>query len=68
MERNARTRTLIQLGGLLVKSGLIETLKIPLGVDLQNHSIYKHKAYQLVEMMKGWAKIEKENQNTFEKQ
>lgn len=33
--RQARTRTLIQLGGLLEKSGLIEELSISLGSDLQ---------------------------------
>lgn len=33
--RKLRTRTLIQLGGLIEKSGLLETLEIPLGADLQ---------------------------------
>jgi hypothetical protein len=33
--RKARTRTLIQLGGLVEKAGLLETFEISLGLDLQ---------------------------------
>jgi len=33
--RRARTRSLLQLGGLVVKSGLLETFEISLGLDLQ---------------------------------
>jgi hypothetical protein len=33
--RKARTRTLIQLGGLIEKSGLLPSLDIALGDDLQ---------------------------------
>ncbi len=33
--RRARTRTLIQLGGLIEKAGLLETTDIMLGADLQ---------------------------------
>lgn len=33
--RRARTRSLIQLGGLLEKAGLVETFGIKLGRDLQ---------------------------------
>lgn len=33
--RRARTRTLVALGGLVTKSGLLETFDIPLGADLQ---------------------------------
>lgn len=33
--RRARTRSLIALGGLIVKAGLLETFKIKLGTDLQ---------------------------------
>lgn len=33
--RRARTRSLIQLGGLLEKSGLLETFHIELGRDMQ---------------------------------
>lgn len=34
-ERRARTRTLIQLGGLIERSGLMDVLKIEVGQDLQ---------------------------------
>lgn len=34
-DRRARTRTLIQLGGLVEKSGLVEVLGIEMGQDLQ---------------------------------
>ena len=34
-DRRARTRTLIQLGGLIEKSGLMEVLGIQMGQDLQ---------------------------------
>lgn len=33
--RRARTRSMIALGGLLKKSGLLETFQIELGLDLQ---------------------------------
>src|SRR5690349_5895003 len=33
--RTARTRTLIQVGGLAEKAGLLDLLKIPVGADLQ---------------------------------
>ena len=33
--RKARTRTLVQLGGLMAKSGLIDLFEIELGQDLQ---------------------------------
>ena len=33
--RRARTRSLVQLGGLMDKSGLLKTFEIPLGLDLQ---------------------------------
>lgn len=36
--RQSRTRTLIQLGGLLEKSGLIDALQIEMGQDLQKDS------------------------------
>ena len=38
--RKARTRTLIQLGGLVEKSGILEPLNIILGDDLQKD--YEH--------------------------
>mgnify|MGYP003432069893 FL=1 len=34
-QRKARTRTLIQLGGLIEKSGLLESINIDVGSDLQ---------------------------------
>lgn len=34
-QRRARTRSLIQLGGLIEKAGLLETFGIELGLDLQ---------------------------------
>ena len=40
-ERAKRTRTLIQLGGLVVKSGLAEKLNIPIGEDLQQDHLDK---------------------------
>ena len=40
-ERAKRTRTLIQLGGLIVKSGLAEKLTIPIGEDLQQDHLDK---------------------------
>lgn len=33
--RRARTRSLISIGGLIKKSGLLETFQIELGLDLQ---------------------------------
>lgn len=33
--RRARTRSLVQLGGLLDRSGLLETFQIKVGTDLQ---------------------------------
>ena len=40
-ERARRTRTIIQLGGLVIKSGLAEKLAIPIGEDLQKHHLDK---------------------------
>jgi hypothetical protein len=34
-QRRARTRSLIQLGGILEKAGIVETFGISLGADLQ---------------------------------
>ena len=33
--RRARTRSLVQLGAMVAKAGLLETFEIPLGLDLQ---------------------------------
>ena len=35
--RKLRTRLLIQVGGLALKSGLLDRLNIPIGADLQDH-------------------------------
>ena len=44
-QRAARTRTLIQLGGLVVKSGLAEKLGIEIGSDLQQEEDQRKRAY-----------------------
>ncbi len=49
-QRAARIRTLIQLGGLLVKSGIVEKLGIEIGADLQREEDQKKKAYVLLGM------------------
>ena len=46
--RVSRTRTLIQLGGLLLKSGVLEHFKIALGEDLQLHKESRDKASTLL--------------------
>lgn len=46
--RKARTRTLIQAGGLLQKSGLLETFNITPGDDLQGSQDGLDKAAQLL--------------------
>lgn len=48
--RRARTRGLIQLGGLISKSGLLETFEISLGLDLQRDPDQKH---QVAALFKG---------------
>lgn len=50
-QRAARTRTLIQLGGLLVKSKLVKQLGIELGADLQQDQTQKRKAYALLGLL-----------------
>src|SRR5688500_18954872 len=40
--RRARTRTLIQLGGLIEKAGLLEDFGIKLGSDLQKDHIMRN--------------------------
>lgn len=47
-QRNARTRTLIQLGGLVDKAGLTQCFDIELGSDLQLDSSEKDKAAMLL--------------------
>lgn len=46
--RKARTRTLIQLGGLIEKSGLFETLGIIPGADMQKDETMKPLALRLL--------------------
>ena len=43
LSRKARTRTLIQLGGLVEKSQLTHFLKISLGIDLEKDDSAKEK-------------------------
>ena len=50
-QRAARTRTLIQLGGLVVKSGIIDKLGIEIGADLQKDELQKKKAYAFLGML-----------------
>lgn len=40
-QRRARSRSLIQLGGLLEKAGIVQTFGITLGADLQKDSSMK---------------------------
>lgn len=53
-ERRARTRGLILLGGLISKSGLLETFDIKLGEDLQKDPDLKH---QVAALYKGLSVI-----------
>lgn len=46
--RRARTRTLIQLGGLMEKSGLIDEFNIVLGDDLQQDLDKKDAVFSLL--------------------
>lgn len=50
-ERKARTRTLIQLGGLVHKCGLTERFGIALGEDLQLEVNSRDKAKRLEEWL-----------------
>jgi hypothetical protein len=50
-QRKAKVHTLIQLGGLLVRSGIIEKLGITIGSDLQKDEPQKKKAYTLLGML-----------------
>jgi hypothetical protein len=47
-ERRARTRTLIQLGGLIEKAGILDRLEIPLGSDLQQDTDLKNNVMVLM--------------------
>ena len=50
-QRKARTRTLIQLGGLVHKYGLTKKFGIELGEDLQVDEIAREKARRLEEWL-----------------
>jgi hypothetical protein len=52
--RKARTRTLLQIGGLVAKSGLLETFEISLGLDLQRDPEQKH---QVAALFKGMVEL-----------
>jgi len=49
-QRSARVRTLLQLGGLIVKSGIAQKLGIKIGADLQKEKEQKEKTYVLLGM------------------
>lgn len=48
--RQSRTRTLIQIGGLVQKSGLLKAFEIELGMDLQSSEMRDH-AFQLLKFL-----------------
>jgi len=50
-ERSARTRTLIQVGGLINLTGLLDYCGIKLGVDLQLDLAERHKAAMLLGLL-----------------
>lgn len=58
--RQARTRSLVQLGGLVFKSGLLETFEIPLGCDLQRDPDLK---IQIAALFKGLSVLNKTAQS-----
>lgn len=65
--RRARTRTLIQLGGLVEKSGLMDLANIKLGEDLQLDYEAYEKAATLFEMLsESFLKFENTNSKEFE--
>ena len=49
--RRKRTRSLISLGGLVAKSGLLETFSLPLGADFQKDPEVKE---QIAALFKGF--------------
>lgn len=65
-DRAARTRTLIQLGGLIVKSGIAEKLGIAIGADLQREENQKQKAYTLLGMLVTQLSVPKHSAQTVE--
>lgn len=55
-QRRARTRSLIQLGGLLELAGTLDVFGIPLGVDLQKDISVKN---NIAALFKGLLKLNK---------
>lgn len=55
-QRRARTRSLIQLGGLLESAGTLEVFGIPLGVDLQKDATVKN---NIAALFKGLLELNK---------
>jgi len=53
--RRARTRSLIMLGGLIKKSGLLETFQIEVGLDLQKDITMKE---PVASLFKGFLVLE----------
>ena len=62
--RAARTRTLIQLGGLVVKSGIAEKLRIEMGADLQRDEDQKKKAYTFLGLLISQLSVPKNEDET----
>jgi len=55
-QRRARTRSLIQLGGLMERAGTLDVFKIPLGVDLQKDVSLKN---NIAALFKGLLELNK---------
>ena len=55
-QRRARTRSLIQLGGLLESAGTLDVFGIPLGVDLQKDVTVKN---NIAALFKGFLELNK---------
>ena len=71
-QRAARTRTLIQLGGLVVKSGLTQKLGIQIGADLQQEEDQRKRAYaflgiliQQLSVDYNWEELEQMGRQSF---
>ncbi|MBX9786304.1 MAG: hypothetical protein K2Y08_03090 [Alphaproteobacteria bacterium] len=65
-QRKARVHTLIQLGGLLVRSGVTAKLGIEIGGDLQKDEHQKKKAYTLLGMFRTQLSVPNEAKKTEE--
>ena len=71
-QRAARTRTLIQLGGLVIKSGLTQKLGIQIGADLQQEDDQRKRAYAFLGILIGqmsvdynWDELEQMGRQSF---